>query len=90
MEDGDGGAAQEERAALAACGMLLRCAALCEGLSGRTLRKLPFLAHASLAAQHGAARGGGGLAAAGACELSRFLRALEEAAIQEHLERGQL
>ena len=47
-------------------------ARLCEGLSGRAMRKLPFLAHTQL----GAAAAAGKLG----CRLDRFLAALHGAA----------
>ncbi|KAF3437532.1 hypothetical protein FNV43_RR20286 [Rhamnella rubrinervis] len=40
---------QEPQTLLHLCKQLLETAEACEGLSGRTLRKLPFLAHAALA-----------------------------------------
>ena len=51
---------------------------MCEGLSGRAIRKLPFLAHTQLgvvtAAKHG-------------CPLGRFLAALHSAARLEMADR---
>ncbi len=58
---------------------LLRAAAACEGLSGRTLRKLPFLAHAGR---------GGQLAVP--CGLGAYLGALCEAVGRENEDREQL
>ncbi|KAK9119844.1 hypothetical protein Scep_017937 [Stephania cephalantha] len=49
---------------------LLEVAEISEGLSGRTLRKLPFLAHASLANPHG-------------CDVYKFLSALTTTARKE-------
>ncbi|KAK9108225.1 hypothetical protein Syun_024236 [Stephania yunnanensis] len=49
---------------------LLEVAEISEGLSGRTLRKLPFLAHASLANPHG-------------CDVNKFLSALTTTASKE-------
>lgn len=60
-------------------GTLLRAAAACEGLSGRTLRKLPFLAHAGR---------GGQLAVP--CGLGAYLCALWEAVGRENEDREQL
>ncbi|KAG2452939.1 hypothetical protein HYH02_002276 [Chlamydomonas schloesseri] len=55
------GLAPEQAAAAVLSLQLLQAAAGCEGLSGRTLRKLPFLAHAgspALVQQHSAAAAG--------------------------------
>ncbi|EPS61094.1 hypothetical protein M569_13706 [Genlisea aurea] len=53
---------------------LLDAAEACEGLSGRTLRKLPFLAHAALAMPFGG------------CTASRFLVQMVETAKRERSE----
>ncbi|GLC41862.1 hypothetical protein PLESTM_001259200 [Pleodorina starrii] len=60
--------------------LLLAAAAACEGLSGRTLRKLPFLAHA----------GSPALALTTPCGARPYLRALREAAAREQSDREQL
>ncbi|GIL48593.1 hypothetical protein Vafri_4659 [Volvox africanus] len=60
--------------------MLLAAAVVCDGLSGRTLRKLPFLAHA----------GSPRLALAVPCAGKHFLRALHDAAAREQQDRSQL
>jgi len=69
-----GGAEDPTTAATAA---LARAAATCEGLSGRALRKLPFLAYAT--AQTDAR-----------CPLLRFLAALSTAAHAEFKDREHL
>nr|CAH66942.1 OSIGBa0116M22.9 [Oryza sativa] len=51
-------------------GLLHKAAEICEGLSGRTLRKLPFLAHASVANPS-------------CCDASAFLHALIQTAQRE-------
>nr|GMD36227.1 pachytene checkpoint protein 2 homolog [Ipomoea batatas] len=55
------------------CKLLLEAAESCEGLSGRSLRKLPFLAHAALANPH-------------SCEPDKFLHALIETAKRQRSE----
>ncbi|KAG2489739.1 hypothetical protein HYH03_011846 [Edaphochlamys debaryana] len=79
---GGGGSGSSAAAAALSC-LLLGAAAACEGLSGRTLRKLPFLAHAGAP---GLAAGGPG----GGCSARRFLRALAAAAEREQSDRSQL
>ena len=59
---------------------LLAAVQACEGFSGRMLRKLPFLAHASSS--------GGLHAARPSCEA--FARLLEEAARSEAKDRGRM
>ncbi|CAA7404841.1 unnamed protein product [Spirodela intermedia] len=49
--------------------LLLQVAEECKGLSGRSLRKLPFLAHAALTSPY--------------CDIIKFLHALEETARRE-------
>uniref|UniRef100_A0A0D3A617 Pachytene checkpoint protein 2 homolog n=1 Tax=Brassica oleracea var. oleracea TaxID=109376 RepID=A0A0D3A617_BRAOL len=55
------------------CKQLVEAAKSCEGLSGRSLRKLPFLAHAALADPHSR-------------DASNFLCAMIETAKRENLE----
>lgn len=50
--------------------LLLEAAEVCEGLSGRALRKLPFLAHAALTSAYN-------------CDASKFLSTLVETAKRE-------
>lgn len=59
------------------CACCRKVALACEGLSGRTLRKLPFLAFSA------------GTTSAG-CSCQRFLRALLHAAERESADRAQL
>lgn len=60
--------------------LLLAVAAACQGLSGRTLRKMPFIAHAGAPA--------GSLPAP--CSVPTFLRALHAAAFKEQSDRSEL
>ncbi len=64
-------------------GLLLSAAQAAEGLSGRALRKLPFLAHAA-APQRGGGAAGGRLGAVA------YLRALLDATLREQDDRVQL
>jgi hypothetical protein len=76
---GAAAAADGELAALRALGRALRrAAAEAEGFSGRALRKLPFLAHAS----------GAGLPVP--CGCAQFLAALQGAAARERADRSEL
>ena len=66
--------------------MLLHSLALaCDGLSGRALRKLPFLAHALFGGQAAAPTSGGG---GGQLELEAYLGALHQAIEHERDARG--
>ncbi|KAL3512734.1 hypothetical protein ACH5RR_025451 [Cinchona calisaya] len=60
----------ESQVLLSLCKQLLEAAEACEGLSGRSLRKLPFLAHAALANPH-------------SCDPCKFLNTLIETAKRE-------
>ncbi|KAG5230226.1 pachytene checkpoint protein [Salix suchowensis] len=55
------------------CKQLVEAAEACEGMSGRSLRKLPFLAHAALSNPN-------------SCSASEFLRAMIDTAKREHSE----
>ncbi|BBH03763.1 P-loop containing nucleoside triphosphate hydrolases superfamily protein [Prunus dulcis] len=55
------------------CKQLLETAEACEGLSGRSLRKLPFLGHAALASPYG-------------CDPSKFLSTMIDTARRERSE----
>ncbi|XP_011046244.1 PREDICTED: pachytene checkpoint protein 2 homolog [Populus euphratica] len=55
------------------CKQLLEAAEACEGMSGRSLRKLPFLAHGALSNPYG-------------CNASEFLCAMIDTARREHSE----
>lgn len=57
---------------------LLEAAGACEGLSGRALRKLPFLTHASADELPTP------------CAAAEFLRALRETALRERQDRSDL
>ncbi|KAJ0048207.1 hypothetical protein Pint_15548 [Pistacia integerrima] len=61
---------QEDQTLLHQCKQLLEAAEACEGLSGRSLRKLPFLAHAALADPYG-------------CDPSKFLLTMIDTARRE-------
>ncbi|XP_027125843.1 pachytene checkpoint protein 2 homolog [Coffea eugenioides] len=63
----------ESQSSLSLCRKLLEAAEACEGLSGRSLRKLPFLAHAALANPY-------------SCDPFRFLITLTETARRESAE----
>ena len=65
--------------------LLYAVAEACEGLSGRALRKLPFLAHALFGADGSGGGGGGGGSTHGGLPIERYLVALRRAV--EH-ERG--
>ena len=56
----------------------------CEGLSGRALRKIPFLAHACLPDALPRAAGGG------PCPCLPFLASMRQAAMAEKRDRGQM
>ncbi|KAK6924780.1 ATPase, AAA-type, core [Dillenia turbinata] len=60
----------EESVSINLCRQLLEAAEACEGLSGRSLRKLPFLAHAALCNPYG-------------CTPSKFLRTMIDTANRE-------
>ena len=77
-----GGHAPCYDARLAASAALALAAEAAEGLSGRALRKLPFLAHAGA--------GGRGEALPSPCGLLAFCGALRRAALRERSERRQL
>ncbi|KAL5544126.1 hypothetical protein UlMin_007910 [Ulmus minor] len=64
---------QEDQTQLLLCTQLLEAAEACEGLSGRSLRKLPFLAHAALSNPF-------------CCDPSKFLRAMMDTARRERSE----
>ncbi|KAK2663656.1 hypothetical protein Ddye_002230 [Dipteronia dyeriana] len=64
---------QEAEAPLPLCKQLLEAAEVCEGLSGRSLRKLPFLAHAALANTY-------------SCDPNKFLYTLIDTARRERSE----
>ncbi|GKV25994.1 hypothetical protein SLEP1_g35361 [Rubroshorea leprosula] len=64
---------QDVQTALPLCKQLLKAAEACEGLSGRSLRKLPFLAHAALANPY-------------CCDPSKFLSTMVETARRERSE----
>ena len=67
--------------------MLYAVAEACDGISGRALRKLPFLAHALFGAADGAAaQGSDGVGAPLALEA--YLNALRQAVDHEHAARG--
>lgn len=55
------------------CKMLLEVAETCEGLSGRSLRRLPFLTHASLSDAY-------------SCDLAKFLCTMRDTAKKEQTE----
>jgi len=55
---------------------LLRAAEECEGMSGRTLRKIPFLAHANFVSHRGA------------CTVMEYLGALRRAAALERADKA--
>lgn len=76
----EGGVCNADEAAATLSELLLAAAHACEGLSGRTLRKLPFLAHA----------GSPQLLQAIPCPARQFLRALMEAVEREQSDRSQL
>ncbi|KAM7273733.1 hypothetical protein ACFE04_028397 [Oxalis oulophora] len=61
---------EEKQAQLHLCKQLLEAAKACEGMSGRALRKLPFLAHAALENPHD-------------CDAINFLTAMTDTAIRE-------
>lgn len=63
----------QSQSPISLCRKLLEAAEACEGLSGRSLRKLPFLAHAALANPYG-------------CDPFRFLISLTETARRERAE----
>ena len=77
-DDGGGGGGGEAAAAAAMGARLLEVAAAAEGLSGRALRKLPFLAHAA-----------GNFSGAG-CPWGAFMDAMAAAAAQERRDRAAL
>ncbi|KAH7528396.1 hypothetical protein FEM48_Zijuj05G0067900 [Ziziphus jujuba var. spinosa] len=64
---------QEAQTLLHLCKQLLETAEACEGLSGRTLRKLPFLAHAALSNPY-------------SCDPSKFLCTMMDTAKVQHSE----
>ncbi|GLU21538.1 hypothetical protein SLE2022_376710 [Rubroshorea leprosula] len=64
---------QDVQTTLPLCKQLLKAAEACEGLSGRSLRKLPFLAHAALANPY-------------CCDPSKFLSTMVETARRERSE----
>ncbi|KAJ6888744.1 pachytene checkpoint protein 2 [Populus alba x Populus x berolinensis] len=64
---------QEAQPVLPFWKQLLEAAEACEGMSGRTLRKLPFLAHAALSNPN-------------SCDASEFLCAMIDTARREHSE----
>ncbi|XP_030494240.2 pachytene checkpoint protein 2 homolog [Cannabis sativa] len=63
----------QEAETLQLCKHMLEAAEACEGLSGRSLRKLPFLAHAALSNPY-------------SCDPSKFLRTMIETAARERSE----
>lgn len=69
----------EGRHQAAAAGQLSKVAEQCEGLSGRALRKLPFLAHTQLGGAPGSAR---------PCSVERFMVLLGTAAQRESADRS--
>lgn len=66
-----------ENDAMKASFKLLEISSLCEGLSGRILRKLPFLAHSNFIQQS-------------SVDLNQFLEALQETVTQELIAQNQL
>ncbi|KAA8542214.1 hypothetical protein F0562_023366 [Nyssa sinensis] len=64
---------QDSQTPLDLCKQLLEAAEACEGLSGRSLRKLPFLAHAALASPY-------------SCDPSKFLSTMVDTAKRERSE----
>ncbi|XP_068306037.1 pachytene checkpoint protein 2 homolog [Pyrus communis] len=64
---------QDAQTPLRLCKQLFETAEACEGLSGRSLRKLPFLAHAALANPYG-------------CDPSKFLSTMTDTARRERSE----
>ncbi|XP_068308760.1 pachytene checkpoint protein 2 homolog [Pyrus communis] len=64
---------QDAQTPLHLCKQLFETAEACEGLSGRSLRKLPFLAHAALANPYG-------------CDPSKFLSTMTDTARRERSE----
>ncbi|XP_048445574.1 pachytene checkpoint protein 2 homolog [Pyrus x bretschneideri] len=64
---------QDAQTPLHLCKQLFETAEACEGLSGRSLRKLPFLAHAALADPYG-------------CDPSKFLSTMTDTARRERSE----
>ncbi|KAK9926803.1 hypothetical protein M0R45_024014 [Rubus argutus] len=64
---------QDSQTPLHLCRQLLETAEACEGLSGRSLRKLPFLAHAALSNPY-------------SCDPSNFLCTMTNTARREHSE----
>ena len=79
-EGGDGGAAPPGGTRHAM--MIYAIAEACEGVSGRALRKLPFLAHALFGAGRGSDGGGGA-----GLPLETYLDALRRAVAHEHAAR---
>ncbi|EEF51917.1 pachytene checkpoint protein 2 homolog [Ricinus communis] len=69
----NGSAAQEAQTPVKLGKQLLEAAEACEGLSGRSLRKLPFLAHAALSDPY-------------SCDPSKFLSTMMDAARRERSE----
>ncbi|KAI5665133.1 hypothetical protein M9H77_24456 [Catharanthus roseus] len=63
----------ESQGPISLCEQLLQVAEVCEGMSGRSLRKLPFLAHAALANPY-------------SCDLREFLKTMIETARRERSE----
>ena len=81
--EGASAVAGDDRAArISGSCMLAGVARLCEGLSGRAVRKLPFLAHTQL--------GGAAAARKLGCQLDRFLAALHAAAQLELSDRERM
>ena len=80
--DSSASAAAEHAALVDGSRALARVARLCEGLSGRAIRKLPFLAHTQLGTSPAAAKQG--------CPLGKFLAALHRAAQLEVSDRERM
>ena len=78
LHDSIASAAAGSSAQLDGSRTLARIARMCEGLSGRAIRKLPFLAHTQLGVVTAAKQG---------CPLGRFLAALHRAAQLEMSDR---
>lgn len=70
-------------AGLVRCRGLAKVAQQCSGLSGRALRKLPFLAHTQLSGSQGGRPGG-----SQACCVEDFIMLLSRAALCEAADRS--